>query len=370
MSGVYAQSISTKASIAQLEQTTTVMVDDMYMANYFNKLLPAIEGVCPAEDIAEARGYISSIKAQLERQYASLETHEQLSTSYDLYERLRDAQPKINALPEVYTCVLKYVLYDMMYRLRDYNVEIMERTGLIRDFEWFTTGGAIHGFETKKAMLQSYVDDLRQYKELLWTEIRFAPRTTIETTWVWTDIASLSDQIMELSVYKSLYKLRERGVLRNQDIDILQWVISLNQELSCGNFHGNYSVTETFDGSGALTQLIVTRLPLSVNVCGNYFLLNDLADHYEKIITHELWHHYYYFYDRGTSKEFEDMCRVLSSKQNGTCADSDYVSAYAQSNAIEDYADHFMHRFLGEVPHHDSDILHEKSEYFEKKFRR
>ena len=55
---------------------------------------------------------------------------------------------------------------------------------------------------------------------------------------------------------------------------------------------------------------------LKVNICGNFFVLRDLDQTYEKIITHELGHHFYYYHDRVGHEDFEGICREDTQKQN------------------------------------------------------
>jgi hypothetical protein len=107
---------------------------------------------------------------------------------------------------------------------------------------------------------------------------------------------------------------------------------------------------------------------LRVNLCGNFFMIRDLAQAYEKIVAHELWHHFYYFHDRLERDTYADICRASSAQINNECKRSDFVSEYAYwNNSSEDYAEHFMHWFLDILPENQSSAMRNKTNYFEKK---
>ena len=50
-------------------------------------------------------------------------------------------------------------------------------------------------------------------------------------------------------------------------------------------------------------------------------------------------------------------------RKRSSCTNDDFVSDYATSQAVEDYAEHFMHRFLDAIPRH-TDTLATKTNHF------
>jgi len=100
-----------------------------------------------------------------------------------------------------------------------------------------------------------------------------------------------------------------------------------------------------------------------VNLCGNYFVLRDIDLIFEKIVTHELAHHFYYYRDTKAGA-FEDLCWKSDTVRNTACKSNDFVTEYAQTLSTEDYAEHFMYRFLKLVDNNTA-ILQGKTDHFE-----
>ena len=354
------------SDISALEQQLWFWSADMYMTPYFYDLIEWTKKACPVEQITKAQGYAAGMRASLIKKYASMTQWEQLNETLKLYNRLMKAHTKLSVLPESYYCILKYVVLDVQDMLRQKHIGIMESTWIIKDFEWFANGWTIQWYVVKKELMQSYLDAYAGYDQKLWTSLQFSTKTLSGLSSERQEIADMSTELMKRAVYKSLYELKTEWFLSSQDIDLLKDKFELKQEQSCGAFHGNYSVTETFDHLWNQVDLQPVSVPLSVNVCGNYFLLKELDLHYRKIIVHEMGHHYYYFNARSVANNFGAVCWVDEKSQNGQCSDANFVSSYAQTNMLEDYADHFMHWFLDIVPEeHDNHLIDKKSAYFE-----
>ena len=83
-----------------------------------------------------------------------------------------------------------------------------------------------------------------------------------------------------------------------------------------------------------------------VNLCGNFFVIRSLAETYQKIVVHELGHHFYYYHDNETHDAFTNICWVNTDTKKSSCQSSDFVSDYAQTLSVEDYAEQFMYWFL------------------------
>lgn len=84
---------------------------------------------------------------------------------------------------------------------------------------------------------------------------------------------------------------------------------------------------------------------------------------FSKIVTHELAHHFYYYHDDAV-EDFETICWSDFSERNERCTAQDFVSDYAQTASVEDYAEHFMYRYL-DLPISENTILNEKTNYFQ-----
>jgi len=332
--------------VTTLEQATTLDQDDMYLINYYQDLLWWIAAACPSSDIESAKVYVWQIQKSLEKQYAPLSQWQILNETITLHDHLLSLQPRLAQIWWQHFCTLKYILYAMQDWLRDKHVALMETTGIIRDFDGFVLGWPVHWADVKLELMDTYIDELADYETRLGQSINFQQWWQLVTdSEVWRQIWDKSTRIMQLTVYKALVSLKEAWLFTDADINELNWKFLLNMHLSCNSFHGNYKVTETLDHRWSHVSYKTEEVPLDVNACGNYFLIKELPFHFYKIVVHELGHHFYYYHDREWNDNFEAICRSWN-----TCSVNDYVSSYAQSNAIEDYAEHFMHRFLDIAP--------------------
>lgn len=353
--------------ISRLEQQLWFWTADMYMTNYYYDLLEWVKNACSAEQINQAEWYAAGMRASLTRKYALMTQWEQLNDTLKLYNRLERAHKKLWVLPESYYCILKYVVLDIQDMLRERHIWIMESTWIIKDFEWFRTWWTIEWYAVKKELLEYYLKEYAWYEEKLWVTFTLPLKNKLSgLSNEWQTIADMSTELMKRAVYKSLYEMYQAWFIENKDLVLLSDKIELTQELSCGSFHGNYSVTETFDHVWNLVDQQPVSVPLSVNVCWNYFLLKELDFHYTKIIVHEMAHHYYYFHENDVSSTFWKNCRVSETSQNNQCSDNDFVSEYAQTNMLEDYAEHFMYWFLDIIPQ-ETVIINKKTKHFENK---
>ena len=225
----------------------------------------------------------------------------------------------------------------------------------------FVLWGQVHWADIKIELLDGYIEELQWYEDELGMVIAFDDWYDLVTndanrSQIWIK----SERIMKLTVYKALVELRRSWLFSDEDIKELHDKFKLNMHLSCDSFHGNYKVTETLDHHGSHVSFETNEVPLDVNVCGNYFLLKDLPFHFYKIVVHEMWHHFYYYGDRVWNSDFESICRSAQE-----CSADDFVSQYATTNPVEDYAEHFMYRFLNLIPW-NTDVLQKKTAHFER----
>ena len=345
--------------ISSLESGTTLASDDIYMINYYYDLLKWVSASCSAPDINTAKNYSSSIIKSLDTKYAGMSIGDQLHESRKLHDKLLSFQFTLNRIWWEHYCSLKYILYTVQSHLRDYHVWIMKNTWIIRDFDGFVLWGAIHGEAAKLEILDSYIAKLQPYELQLWETIDFIDGDSVTSDDdAWVKVSEKNKKIMQLTVYKAMTELRNAGLLTEADVQELKDKFVLDLRLSCDSFHGNYRVTETFDHTGEHIKFSTDEVPLDVNVCWNYFLLKELPEHFYKIVIHELGHHFYYYRDRVWHENFENICWSWSQ-----CTANDFVSDYAKTSAIEDYADHFMHRFL-KLPVPQSAIIDRKNQHF------
>jgi len=353
-------------NISAVEAQTTIAVDDLYLINYYQDLIKTVESSCPASEIEIAKPIATEIITKLDTLYETYSASQQLNKSLHLHDSLAALQlDGVENISNMHYCALKYILYTAQSRARDIHLRVMTDTGIIKDFERFAPGWPIHGYDVKEELMKTYIAELEWYKKLLWVELEFQKWKQIAgIDYPSIDLMKLSDQLMQLTVYKALYMLRDRWLFVDTDIAQLQNKIKLDMQLSCGTFHGNYSLTENFI-NWVHESFEVQSIPLNVNVCGNYFLLQELPTHYLKIVIHELAHHYYYFHDDAVSNTFENICRDQFDNKRGRCTLEDFVTEYAQSEPAEDYAEHFMYRFLDLLPLDPSPILTQKIQYFE-----
>jgi hypothetical protein len=156
--------------------------------------------------------------------------------------------------------------------------------------------------------------------------------------------------LMQLVSYKMLYELEQAGILDETDINRLKDKIKLEFVDTCSVVNGKYEIKETLDHTGKHIKYETEALNLKVNYCGNFFIIRQMPDIFERIVTHELGHHVYYYKDRVGRENFSNICREGKDAKKSICDEKDFVSDYAQTMDVEDYAEHFMSRFLNNVP--------------------
>lgn len=171
-----------------------------------------------------------------------------------------------------------------------------------------------------------------------------------------------AQELMQVMVAQTMLDLKERKLISQQEINDLASKIQFEYVAACGIFNGKYELKQVFRGDTLVSQA-PNSLTLKINLCPSYFVIRDLTDIYRKIITHELGHHIYYFTDP-KSEEFTSVCWTGEKNRTSSCSNDDFVTAYAQTSGLEDYAEHFMHRFIGETIG-TSPVLQQKSLHFD-----
>ncbi|MDR2416471.1 MAG: putative zinc-binding metallopeptidase [Candidatus Peribacteria bacterium] len=124
------------------------------------------------------------------------------------------------------------------------------------------------------------------------------------------------------------------------------------------------------DGSQRKFKMI----KLNINLCNEENYIKNFDRYVRQIFIHELGHYLYYFKD-STTVTFDMLCRET---EESSCQDEDFVSAYAQKNKEEDYAESFAHWYIGTTTEQEmivdrehgsaatSAIKQQKESYFEK----
>lgn len=348
--------LSTK--ILLIEKTVAVESHDIYQQIYYDELIAWLESVCDTNSIDLANGYVDQLRVSLQLSYDKLPIHLQLSSSEKLHNRLAVYNNGAK-IPENIMCSLKLILYKLQSWLKDYHNDLLVQEWLQNDFQT-TNGEEIVAQDLKYEMLDWQIEQLLPYEALFDSTFQF--NEWINTNAFRPDLIELSQKskrIMELSVKKWFYELMQAGLLDESDVFILNEKITLHTNLSCDTLNGNYTITQKTNKLHEHVRYSKQEMPLWVNVCGNYFFIKELSDHFYKIVLHEMWHHFYYHHDREWSSDFINICR-----EDDTCDVQDFVSAYATTSPEEDYAEHFMFRFLWRIDG-DTQILDEKSLHFD-----
>lgn len=345
------------------EQQLGIAQTDMYTFIQGDDIIATIEEQCPFESIKQALDYESRIENKLTKMYSSYTAAELLAHSRDIYEHINRAQDTYkNRKPSTY-CALKHIFYKTQDFLRAKHLQILEETWIMKDFEWFSD--AIYGYQTKTAYLDALIERNQKYPGLLKTKLTYTYLNgdfKKNMTDAQRGIIDRIQALMELMVAESVYNLLDAWVLNQDDIDILKNKITFQFVESCDVFHGKYEIKETLTSEWVHVNYDTEQLLLKINYCTNFFVLRDLEHIFEKIVTHELGHHFYYYHDTNT-QAFENICWSDGDTKNGSCQANDFVSEYAQTLAVEDYAEHFMHWFLGIIPTKNT-IIDQKTAHF------
>lgn len=349
--------------IAAREQQLGIANTDMYTFIQWRDILATIEEQCAFEAIELALQYEDTIQDKLTDYYNARSSADVLAHSWDIYEHINRVQDDIrNYSPKNY-CALKHIFYRTQDFLRDKHMAVLEDIGIMKDFEGFSD--LIYGYQTKLEYLDALIERNQKYPGLLGTKLVFTYLNGDFKQDLSNGERELLDRIqalMEVMVAEALYSLLQEWVFTQADIDILKNKVTFQFVESCDVFHGKYEIKETLTSQWEHVKYDTEQLLLKINYCTNFFVLRDLEHIFQKIITHELAHHFYYYHDTDVDA-FHDICWVDEDTKNGQCKSSDYVSEYAQTLAVEDYAEQFMHRFLGIIPVKNT-IINQKTAHF------
>lgn len=356
-------------AIEAVEQEHGVADTTMYTMIYMRELDNAFEKTCDAASLNTGKERFTLIEKKLDKKYRWLSQAEVLDHSWLLYERLQDMHDKkANILDDEQYCTVKYIMYHTQQYLREKHLAILKDTEIVNDFGTLDNSN-LYGWTTKRDFLDMKLKMLVPYKKKLGVSFSFDEenqefRSSLDVSR--QELLDRSKLMMQLTIYKVLYNLKQAKLFTTEDINILKDKVVFEYVDSCEMINGRYDIKETLKSSGEHVKYETEALYLKVNVCGNFFIIRDLDKTYEKIVTHELGHHFYYYHDRTGHDDFKNICWSNEQEQNGQCSADDFVSDYAQTASVEDYAEHFMHWFLDIVPH-TSKKIREKTTHFDRK---
>jgi hypothetical protein len=250
--------------------------------------------------------------------------------------------------------------------MREIHLDYMEDTGLINEFAGVNELDInINAFDAKSGLLdlhrRKYASALSRLGTIIQPTI-LNPEFLDTLTPQQEVLTQKAQQLMQAMIAQTMIDFKERKFLSQAEINDLSTKIQFEYVAACGVFHGKYELKQVFRGDTLVSQ-DPNSLTLKINLCPSFFVIRDLPDIYSKIITHELGHHIYYFTDQD-SDQFKNMCRSGDENRTGACTNNDFVTAYAQTSALEDYAEHFMHWFIG-LNIANRLILNEKNAHFQ-----
>lgn len=159
---------------------------------------------------------------------------------------------------------------------------------------------------------------------------------------------NISEKIVQLSdiiIATSIQKLQNMRVLTPTDINTLKNKITVQYIPDCRETKWSTTVEETVEGTNNKRITVnVQNITLNVNICFNYQYIQNIKNYIEQITIHELGHYVYYIKDT-TPQTFQKICRKTN---KASCPKTDFFSKYSQSWPEEDYAEVFLHRYLGD----------------------
>ena len=327
-------------------------------------LTKGLQTICPSSPLQEADGLADRIELLLEKLYTLKTEGGQLFLSLQLRDRLHRIHSRMGSDDIDRFCMRKQVLYRLQGRLRERHVDILNRTGIIKDFT--EDNPPLIGYETKRELLQSYLDETVTPAGLDLTVETENPEKLIQLPYEQRQLTILSRQVMDRAIQEVLAEFEAKGRFIRADSDKIRQHIFLEFTDSCTSYNGSYEVRQTFSSAGKLQKVETLGLHLKVTTCTRLYILLHLKEIYKTLIYHELGHHMRWYHDLDPER-FTRQCRTTDGSRNSTCVTRDFVSEYAQQAPEEDYAEHFQQRVLQKAP--TSLIMRRKFSYFDELFK-
>lgn len=353
-----------QSQVVALENESELSDSTIYTNITYRPVRQILESQCSESSITKWKKITEVATTLVEKRYGSDWAY-LLTDTQELYTLITRLQKRTASYDDEKYCTTKYVLNAIQLKLREIHLGYMEDTWLINEFEWVNERDpVINGFDAKAWIIQRHIDTYRNSLISLWTAIESTvlnPEFLNTLTPEQEILTQKAESLMEVMIAKAMIDLKKRKFLTQDEINDLSSKIQYEYVAACGIFNGKYEIKQTFRNDRLISQS-PNSLTLKVNLCPSYFVIRDLPEIYEKIITHELGHHVYYFRDQKT-EQFTNQCWSDDKNRNGLCMSDDFVTPYAQTSAVEDYAEHFMYRFL-DIDHSDTVFLNTKDDHF------
>lgn len=354
-----------KNSVKAIEQRDDVANTDLYTNISNIAIMNTLQAACEDRPVAKGKAFVAAASQILDNKYAGINDAAILEDSkklYDLVKRLNEW--RMDSYYGDDYCKLKYALVWLQQYLRETHIAVMEKTGIINDF-----GGVdystIHWFDVKMDTMRNHNAAYRSYQNRIWTPIVVSyANASFKNSLDDNEKALLNEteSLMKSILAYSFYSLKKEGIIDQSDINEVADKVTFEYVKECGLFNWRYEIKQTLDSRGNHIKYETTDLNLKVNLCPSYFVITELPTLFKKIIIHELGHHVYYYRD-ANSDAFEAICRDDITSRNTQCGWDDFVTQYAQTASVEDYAEHFMYRFL-KLPISNSAIMKQKTAHF------
>lgn len=355
-----------QSEVVALENEREVNDSTIYTNISYRPVRQILEAQCSQSSLTKWKKITDVAIALVEKRYWSNGAYLLLDTQ-ELYALISKLQKNIISYNDEKYCTTKYVLNAIQLRLREIHLWYMEDTWLIDEFNGVNERDSkINGFDAKVWIIQIHIDAYRKSLTGLRGVIqaRVLNPEFLDTLTPQQELLTQKAQsLMEVMLAQAMVDFRTRKFLTQQEINDLSSKIQYEYIAECWVFNGKYEIKQIYRND-VLVDQSPNSLTLKVNLCPSYFVIRDLPQIYEKIITHELAHHVYYFSDTKAS-EFKDLCWSSEGVRKGSCMSDDFVTSYAQTSAQEDYAEQFMYWFL-EIDHQNSNLLRIKDAHFDR----
>ena len=287
----------------------------------------------------------NQLKSWLDRAIVSMAPHRQLALTKAVYHRAHfyaNEYSKNN-----HDCNKLMSVLQLMDYSRDVHIKIMEQYDMLIDFTDININ-KIHGYDIKKNIV---ADALKKFtiSNIHNININYSQEQFVPTKWNEAKFMKDMKTLINNTIYKVYDRMYNEGMIQDADISQLNNTTIVQYTPGCSDFHGLYRIKQTFDQNGKKVNQQVQEMKVLLNVCYNYHIIQDIQQVFEKIVIHELGHHMYYRKDIDPLR-YNKICRIDVNKRNNACTNTDFVSDYARTNALEDYAEQFMYSYLDIAP--------------------
>lgn len=178
------------------------------------------------------------------------------------------------------------------------------------------------------------------------------------------ELLSIKQQT-ENFIQNIIWDMMRKGILLEQDRKRLDGKIEINYLQECNPSRWSFHLLLDSQYKNHLFKWIKIQL----NLCNKTPSSQQLWKHIQHLLGHELGHYISFFRD----PSFNSFSQICRKEKKNICNNSDFNSAYAQTNSDEDYAESFAYRYryLENTKTHNSpssEKLQQKEEHFNKLF--